>query len=119
MSTEISADELAFQEDILNLHPAIMEVMRYTLHGDLVCPTGEDLNPDGTTMVPACICAKHGTAAGMRRFFEYLVKANRDIRIMREIEAEKRRQNTSTCNQLLPPVCVGAIAMFVFYVLTM
>jgi len=117
MSTQAESElELA----ILRRDPAIMAVMPYTLRGgDLVCPTEEALNPDGETRIPASLCARHKTPAGMRRFFEYLVEANRDLRIMREIHAEKRRQNTSTCNQLLPPVCVGAIAMFVFCVLTM
>jgi hypothetical protein len=118
MSTELAA-ERALEDRILYLDPDIMAVMPYTLHGDLVCPTGEDLNPDGTTMVPACICAKHGTAAGMRLFFESLVEANTNLRIEMEKQGLKRTQNTSTCNYLLPPVCVGAIAMFVFCVLTM
>ena len=109
-----------FRQQLLKQDAAIMAVMPYTLHGDhtlhgdLVCPTGEDLNPRGTTMVPVDLCAIHGTAADLRRYFEYLVEADRDFRIMREIQAEKRRQNTSTCNRLLLRLCIGAVAVTVF-----
>jgi len=106
--------ERAFKRAILRQDPAIMAVMPYTLHGDLVCPTEEALNPDGKTMVPASLCARHKTPAGIRGFFEHLVEADRDFRIMREIQAEKRRQNTSMCNRLLLRLCMGAVAVTVF-----
>jgi hypothetical protein len=117
MSTEL-ADERALEQRILSLDRALMKVVHYELHGDLVCPTEDILNREGPIWVPASLCAKHKTPAGIRRFFEFLVQEKMTSRIMREIEAEKRRQNTSTCNYLLQPVCVGAIAMFVFCVLT-
>jgi hypothetical protein len=89
--------------------------MPYTLRGgDLVCPIRKDLNPNGTTMVPVDLCARHKTPTGMRRFFEYLVEADRDLRIMREIHAEKRRQNTFMCNRLLLCLCMGAVAVAIF-----
>jgi len=112
--------ERAFKRAILKEDPAITAVMPYTLRGgDLVCPIGKDLNPNGTTMVPVDLCARHGTAADLRRYFEYLVEADRNFQIMREIQAEKRRQNTFMCNRLLLCLYMGAIAMFALCVLTM
>ena len=119
MSTEIPADELAVELAILGQDPEIMAVMPYTLHGDLVRPTEDILNREGPIWVPACICARHKTPAGMRRFFEFLVQEKTKSRIENQLQPGKRIQNTSTCNRLLPPICVGAIAMFVFCVLTM
>jgi hypothetical protein len=111
--------ERKFELAILGEDPEIMAVMPYTLHGDLVRPTEYILNCEGPIWVPACICARHKTPAGMRLFFEFLVEEKTKSRIEMEKQGLKRIQNTSTCNYLLPPVCVGAIAMFVFCVLTM
>ena len=75
------AEQRIFEERILAKDPEIMEIIPYTLHGDLVCPIGDDINPDGTIMVPACICAIHKTADGMRYFFAYLASEKRKSQI--------------------------------------
>ena len=75
------AEQRIFEERILAQDPEIIDIIPYTLHGDLVCPTEDDINPDGTIMVPACICARHKTAAGMRYFFAYLASEQRKSQI--------------------------------------
>jgi hypothetical protein len=85
------AEQRIFEERILAQDPEIIDIIPYTLHSDLVCPIGDDINPDGTIMVPACICARHKTAAGMRYFFTYLA-------------SEKRKSQIAARNQFIPNI---------------